>query len=81
MQKRVYSQFERDKLPLKMSELKIGNGIIKRKSSVKFLGVMLDENISWKDHIKTIEKKLAKNIGLLYRAKPYLNETSLKIMS
>ena len=45
MQKRVYSQFERDKLPLKMPELKIGNSIIKRKSSVKFLGVMLDENI------------------------------------
>ena len=45
VQKRVYSQFERDKLPLKMPELKIGNSIIKRKSSVKFLGVMLDENI------------------------------------
>ena len=61
------------KIPLKidkMSELKIGNSIIKRRSSVKFLGVMLDENILWKDHTKTIEKKLAKNIGLLYRAKP-----------
>ena len=45
----------KDKLPLKMPELKIGNSIIKRKSSVKFLGVMLDENMSWKDHIKTIE--------------------------
>ena len=62
-----------------MPELKIGNSIIKRKSSVKFLGVMLDENISWKDHIKTIEKKkIAKNIGLLYSAKPYLDGTTLK---
>ena len=63
---------------MKRPELKIGNSIIKRKSSVKFLGVMLDENISWKDHIKTIEKKLAKNSGLLYRTKPYLGERSLK---
>ena len=39
-----------------MHKLKIGNSIIKTKSSVKFLEVMLDENISWKDHIKTIEK-------------------------
>ena len=39
---------------------------------------MLDENISRKDHIKTIEKRLTENIGLLYRAKPYLDETSLK---
>ena len=46
----------KDKLSLKMHKLKIGNSIIKRKSSVKFLGVMLDENISWKDQIKTIEK-------------------------
>ena len=61
-----------------MSELKIGNSIIKNKSLVKFLGVMLDENISGKDHIKTIEKRLTENIGLLYRAKPYLDETSLK---
>ena len=40
-----------------MSGLKIGNTIIIRKSSFKFLGVMLNENISWKDHIKVIEKK------------------------
>ena len=68
----------KDKLPLKMSELKISNSITKRKSSVKFLGVMLDENISWKDHIETTGKKLVKNIGLLYRTKPYLDETPLK---
>ena len=47
----------KDKLPLKMPELNIGNSIIKRISSVKFLGMMVDENISCKDHIKTIEKK------------------------
>ena len=73
-----HKNFTKDKLPLKMPELKISNHIFKRKSSVKFLGVMLDENISWKDDNKTTEKKLAKNIGLLYRAKPYLDETSLK---
>ena len=63
-----------------MPEMKLGNNIIKSKSSVKFLGVMLDENISWKDHIKTISQKLAKNIGLLYHAEHFLDETSLKII-
>ena len=28
------------------------------------IGVMIDENITWEDHIHT-EKKLAKNLGLL----------------
>ena len=39
-----------------MPDIKIGNSTIKRKPSVKFLGVRLDENISWKDHIETIKK-------------------------
>ena len=41
---------------------------------------MLDENINWKDHIHTIEKKIAKNLGLLYHTKQLLNEISLKIL-
>ena len=48
------------------------------KTAIKVLGAMLDENISWEEHIRTAETKLAKNIGLLYRAKPLLKEKSLK---
>ena len=48
-------------------DLKIGSKNIEKTSSIKFLGVMLDEHISWNDHIKTVESKLAKNIGLLNR--------------
>ena len=39
---------------------------------------MLDEHIAWNDHIHAIEKKLAKNIGLLYRARQFLDKESLK---
>ena len=39
---------------------------------------MLDVNILWKSHIKTTEEKLAQNIGLLYRAKTFLDVMSLK---
>ena len=59
-------------------DMKIGSKSIKKTSSIKFLGVMLDEHISWNDHIKTVENKLAKNIGLLNRASYFLNEHSLK---
>ena len=41
---------------------------------------MLDEHIAWNDHIHAIEKKLAKNIGLLYRARQFLDKESLKTM-
>ena len=36
---------------------------------------MLDENISWKEHIKTVENK---NIGFLCKAKQLLANESLK---
>ena len=70
----------KDKMPLKLPELKIGNNIIEKATSIKFLGVMIDENISWRDHIKTVENKLSKNIGLLYQAKQFLDENSLKAL-
>ena len=41
------------------------------------LGVLLDENLTWKDHINTTENKISKNIGLILRAKIVLNKDSL----
>ena len=53
------------------------NQVIKRLSSIKFIGILLDENLSWKEHLKSTENKVAKNIGLIYKAKPNLNKDSL----
>ena len=39
---------------------------------------MLDGKISWEEHIRTVEMKLAKKIGLLYYTKSLLEEDSLK---
>ena len=58
--------------------MKIGNKVTEKTPSIKFLGAMFDENVSWKYHIKSVQNKLLKNIGLLCRAKQYLDETSLK---
>ena len=55
----------------------INHQVIKRLSSIKFLGILLDENLSWKEHLKLAENEVAKNIGLIYKAKPYLNKDSL----
>ena len=43
-----------------------------------FLGLLLDNNSTWKNHICSVEKKLGKNIGLLSQAKYLLDESSLK---
>ena len=68
----------KDDIPLKLPALKIANREIERTNAIKFLGILLDENISWKNHIRSVEKNLAKNTGLLHRAKYLLDDSSLK---
>ena len=60
---------DKDNLPLQLPNLKINNNKIKRSSSIKFLGVLVDENLTWIDHITLVENKLSKNLGLLNKAK------------
>ena len=42
------------------------------KSRVKFLGVFLDETLTWKPHISHVCEKISKSIGVIYRAHLYL---------
>ena len=58
--------------------MNINGFIVEHESSIKFLGVWIDENLTWRDHIHTTENKIAKNIGLLYQGKPYLEDKCLK---
>ena len=67
----------RDDLPLLLLRIFINNQVIKRQSSIKFLGILMDENLSWKEHLRLTENKVDKNIWLIYKAKPYLNKNSL----
>ena len=68
----------KDDIPVKLPALMVDSNNIERKSSIKFLGIMLDEHIYWIDHVRTVENKIAKNIGLLYRVSEFLDEDSLK---
>ena len=71
------NSFQND-IPVKLSALMIDSNNIERTSSIKFLRVMLGEHISWTDHVRTVENKIAKNIGSLYRVSQFFNEDSLK---
>ena len=41
-------------------------------SSTKFLGVITDENLTWKNHIDGISKTIARNVGVLNKLKCYI---------
>ena len=68
---------KRDKIPL-VSTLKINSTFIKRADHITFLGVLFDENLTWKNHINLTKDEISKNVGILYRAKSLLNQKSRK---
>ena len=68
---------KKDNIPLMLPKLTISNHVIERQEFIKFLGVLLDENLNWKEHIKYTKNKIAKNLGLLYKARPFLEKNVL----
>ena len=46
----------------------MGNNQVQRKKAIKFLDVILDENLDWLEHTRTIERKRRKI--LLYSIEP-----------
>ena len=58
--------------------LAINGKIIERTTSIKFLGILLDEHLSWENHILIVENKVSKNIGILHKAKNIFSKGDLK---
>ena len=56
---------DQENIPLKLPLLKLNRKIIEREYSFKFLGVILDEHLTWKKYIQLIENKVSKNVGVL----------------
>ena len=43
----------------------------------KFLGIVIDNQLTWKWHINYIAGKIARGIGMLIKARPFLNKVGL----
>ena len=53
------------------------NSLIERIHVTKFLGVMIDDKLTWKEHINHVQSKLSKSISILYRASKVLTKAAL----
>ena len=51
----------------------MGNTILERVSTIKYLGVMLDENFTWSHHVCQLKKKLAGCVGIISKLKYYID--------
>ena len=48
---------KKDDIPLMLPKLTISNHVIERQEFIKFLGVLMEENLNWKEHIKYTDSK------------------------
>ena len=53
-------------------ELRIDNIVIKRVTETRFLGVLIDEKLTWKSHISAMKAKMSRYVGIMYKLKGIL---------
>ena len=61
-------------------QLTLKNRSIEQVNETVFLGVILDETLSWKSHISHVANKISKSIGIIFRSSFYLFDISLRIL-
>ena len=60
--------------------LQIDGEAIAEVNKSKFLGVVIDNKLSWKDHISFVCRKVARGIGVIIKARKVLRNESLKCL-
>ena len=61
-------------------EIQLDGVSIERVNEIKFLGVIIDEKISWKSQIKHVQTKMSRCITVLNKAKHALDHKSLRTL-
>ncbi len=76
IKKSKYMIFHAIKKNVQSITLKIDDIIIERVAEFNFLGLTIDEHLTWKCHINKISNKISQCMGILNRLKSFLpNET------
>ena len=60
--------------------IQLGAESISATDQIKFLGLTLDQSLSFKPHINTVLNKLSKSIGVIYRLNQYLPSQTLLML-
>ena len=57
---------------LKKVNLNINKNNIKQVETFKYLGIILDNKLSWQEHIQSLQTKLAKFSGVVYKTRHFI---------
>ena len=68
------------RLELEDLYVRLNEDVIPRVDCTKFLGVIIDEQLTWKPHIAYIQNKIAKNIGIIFRLSTFMPKHVLRTL-
>ena len=66
--------------PLKNITILLNKKAIEQKDHVKYLGVLIDSQLTFKDHVTSLSKKISRVTGLMYKIKNYVNTKTLTML-
>ena len=61
-------------------EIATPKGIVKRSKSVKYLGIIIDEILSFKCHVKAISRILSRNLGIIRKLKHLFPSNVIRLL-
>ena len=66
--------FHKARIKTKSIEISIRDNKISRVFSTTFLGIIIDDQLKWLEHIQYIKNKVLKSIGILCKVQKYLDQ-------
>ena len=64
----------------KTINISINNEKLRQENYTKYLGIIIDEKLNWKQHIKQVNIKISKGIGILYKLRHFVPKNTLRML-
>ena len=65
---------------IKTKNLRINTEKMKKENYTKYLGVIIDESLNWKQHIKNVNIKISKSIKILYKLRHFVPQNTVRAL-
>ena len=73
----LYSLSSRGNQPPDHLCVTLNDSVVERVDNFKFLGLYIDQNLSWKTHMTKLLSKIQRNLGIVRKISCFLNRKSL----
>ena len=77
LEKTHYMVFHRARIKTKSSKISFRDNKISRVFSAIFLGIVIDDQLKWLEHIQYIKNKVSKSVDILCKVQKYFHQQTL----